>query len=44
LREGLPLHVRESAVELTLETRGPHHTGELLEALRAAGYEVELEA
>ncbi len=40
LREAIPLHVRETGVALTLETRGPGHTHELLERLRAAGYEV----
>jgi threonine dehydratase len=44
LREAVPLHVRETGVELTLETRGPEHTEEVARALRAAGYEVELEA
>jgi threonine dehydratase len=40
VREALPLHVRETGVELTLETRGPTHTDEVLAVLRAAGYEV----
>ena len=40
VREAVPLHVRETGVELTLETRGPRHTVEVLDALRAAGYEV----
>ena len=40
LREAIPLHVRETGVALTLETRGPGHTQELLERLRAAGYEI----
>ena len=31
LREAIPLHVRETGVALTLETRGPEHTRELLE-------------
>ena len=38
-----PLHVRETGVELTLETRGPEHTAELLAALQRAGYEVSVE-
>jgi threonine dehydratase len=41
VREAVPLHVRETGVELTLETRGSEHAEELLAALRAAGYEVE---
>ncbi len=40
VREAIPLHVRETGVELTLETRGPDHTRLLLERLRSAGYEV----
>ncbi|HUA75019.1 MAG TPA: pyridoxal-phosphate dependent enzyme [Solirubrobacteraceae bacterium] len=43
LREAVALGVRETAVELTLETRGPEHTEQLGEALRAAGYEVSFE-
>jgi len=43
VREAVPLHVRETGVELTLETRGPGHTGDVVEALRAAGYDVSLE-
>jgi threonine dehydratase len=42
-REGVPLHVRETGVELTLETRGPVHTEQLVKALRAAGYDVHVE-
>jgi len=38
-REAVPLRVRETAVELTLETRGPEHTAEVLARLRDAGYE-----
>lgn len=41
VREAVPLHVRETGVELTLETRGPEHAQELLAVLRGAGYEVE---
>jgi threonine dehydratase len=43
VREAVPLHVRETGVELTLETRGPSHTGEVGEAMRAGGYEVTFE-
>jgi threonine dehydratase len=38
IREGIDLHVRETAVQLVLETRGPGHAGEVREAVRAAGY------
>jgi threonine dehydratase len=40
LREGYDLHVRETAVHLVLETRNPEHARAVLEATRAAGYEV----
>jgi threonine dehydratase len=40
VREAVPLHVRETGVELTLETRGRGHTEEVLAVLAGAGYEV----
>jgi len=43
VREAVPLHVRETGVELTLETRGPAHTKEVLAALQRRGYTVSLE-
>jgi threonine dehydratase len=43
LREAVALEVRETGIELTLETRGPYHTEEVLAALRAAGYDVSIE-
>jgi len=43
VREAVPLHVRETGVELTLETRGPAHTKEVLAALQGGGYKVRLE-
>jgi threonine dehydratase len=39
LRDGMDLHVRETAVQLVLQTRGPDHDEQILEAIRAAGYE-----
>jgi threonine dehydratase len=39
VREGVPLHVRETAVQLVLETRGREHATAVLEAIRAADYE-----
>jgi threonine dehydratase len=39
VRDAVSLHVRETGVELTLETRGPRHTQEVLAALAGAGYE-----
>jgi threonine dehydratase len=41
LREGLDLHVRETGVQLTLETRGPEHADEVLRCLRDNGYEAD---
>ncbi len=38
IREGFDLHVRESAVQLVLETRGPQHAGQVVRAVREAGY------
>jgi threonine dehydratase len=40
VREAVALAVRETGVELTLETRGPEHTAEVLAKLRGDGYEV----
>jgi threonine dehydratase len=42
VRDAVELGVRETGVELTLETRGRAHTAEVLGALEQAGYEVEL--
>jgi threonine dehydratase len=39
VRDGVDLHVRETGVELTVETRGRDHAAELVRALREAGYE-----
>jgi threonine dehydratase len=38
IREGFNLHVRETAVQLVLETRGPAHAEQVTEAVREAGY------
>jgi len=38
IREGVDLHVRETAVQLVLETRGKGHTETVIEAVRQAGY------
>ena len=43
LRDGLDLHVRETAIKLVLETRGPEHSREVVEAARAAGFSVRVE-
>jgi threonine dehydratase len=38
IREGFDLHVRESAVQLVLETRGSEHADRVQRAVREAGY------
>ncbi len=38
VREGLDLHVRETAVQLVLETRGREHADDVLAQVRSAGY------
>jgi threonine dehydratase len=38
IREGIDLHVRESAVQLVLETRGHEHAVEVARRIRDAGY------
>jgi len=38
VREGVELHVRETAVELVLETRGRDHAAEVLKCIEGAGY------
>ena len=43
VREGVPLDVRQTGVELTLETRGREHTERLRAALADAGYEAAVE-
>ncbi|MHB8234267.1 MAG: threonine ammonia-lyase [Solirubrobacteraceae bacterium] len=43
VREAVSLSVRETGVELTLETRGREHTEQLRARLRDAGYEVTIE-
>ena len=42
VREGLDLHVRETAVELVLETRGHEHAERVMGALADAGYEARV--
>jgi len=42
VREGVELHVRETAVQLVLETRGRDHADEVLAAVRDAGYEAQV--
>ncbi len=40
VREGVPLHVRETGVEITLETRGTEHSASIINRLVTAGYAV----
>ena len=40
IREGIDLHVRETGIHATFETRGPDQARRLLESARAAGYDV----
>jgi threonine dehydratase len=42
MREGLDLHVRETAVQLVLETRGLDHAAHVLQQVREAGYEARV--
>jgi threonine dehydratase len=42
VREGLDLHVRETAVELVLETRGHDHAQRVLTTLDNAGYPTQV--
>ena len=41
VREGVDLHVRETGVQIVLETRGAEHADTVVNAARSAGYEVE---
>jgi threonine dehydratase len=42
VREGLDLHVRETAIELVIETRGHDHAEDVVGTLRDAGYETRV--
>jgi threonine dehydratase len=42
LREGVDLHVRETGVQMVLETRSREHAAKVLDAVRAAGYEARM--
>ena len=43
LRDGIDLHVRETAIKLVLQTRGTENNHELLNAARAEGFSVRVE-
>jgi threonine dehydratase len=42
VREGVDLHVRETAIELVLETRGREHAADVLRQISDAGYEARV--
>ena len=42
VREAVPLHLRQTGVDLLLETRGAGHAAEIVAALELAGYGIEL--
>jgi threonine dehydratase len=43
LRDGVELHVGETAIKLVLQTRGPENSDEILEAARSEGFSVRVE-
>src|SRR5262245_18375993 len=43
LRDGIEIHVRETAIKLVLQTRGNENSQEILEAARAEGFSVRVE-
>ena len=43
IREGVELHVRETAIELVLQTDGPKHGDLILDAIRAEGFSARAE-
>jgi threonine dehydratase len=43
LRDGLDLHVRETAIKLVLQTRGPDSNQEIVDAAHAEGFSVRVE-
>jgi threonine dehydratase len=43
LRDGIHLHVRETAIKLVLQTRGADNGKEILDAVRAEGFSVRVE-
>jgi threonine dehydratase len=41
IREGMDLHVRETAIRLVLQTDGPEHGDEILASIREGGFDVK---
>jgi threonine dehydratase len=42
VREGLDLHVRETAIELVVETRGRDHADRVMDTLNGEGYPTQV--
>ena len=42
VREGLDLHVRETAIEMVVETRGRDHADRVLKTLNDEGYPTQV--
>ena len=43
LRDGIDLHVRETAIQLVLQTRGADNSRDIVDAARAEGFSVLVE-
>jgi threonine dehydratase len=43
LRDGIDLHVRETAIKLVLQTRGTEHSDEIIAAAREEGFPIRVE-
>ena len=43
LRDGIDLHVRETAIQLVMQTRGPDHSAELARVVAEEGFPVRME-
>jgi threonine dehydratase len=43
IREGVELHMRETAIQLVLQTDSADHTGQVLEAVREHGFDARLQ-
>ena len=43
LRDGIDLHVRETAIKLVLQTHGPDHGAEIVAAAREQGFQIAVE-
>ena len=43
LRDGIDLHVRETAIQIVMQTRGPDHGAEIVRAVAEEGFPVRME-